>query len=129
MIPRVNIIKNNTNKNYFYGKTTFHVSSEKGIAAAVTGIIVAVLRLLQNFKSVAQLEKFDYTILAVLCKENKRGLNEEELACGLSAFYKDLAVDSIRTRLANLTEYPTINGSKTSLVWKDSEARWHTNNI
>ncbi len=101
----------------------------KGLAAAITGVVVALLRLLHNLKLSLHLENRDYAIVALLAHARQDGLSGQALLEELHASFPDMTVEDLEQRLAALTACATVSGTKTALVWKDGREHWHANGV
>ena len=101
----------------------------KGMAAPITGIIVAVLKLAYNVRLAARLEPRDYAVVALLSKARADGLSIAALLESLRPSWPDLSEQELESRLKAMTACPTVSGTKTALVWKDEAGIWRANGV
>lgn len=101
----------------------------KGIAAAVTGVIVALVKLFRNLGLSVHLDETDYAIVLLLHRSGNNGLSVQELKNQLKPGFPHITSESLSKRLNALTTCATIKGTKTALTWKDAKEQWHLNGI
>ena len=101
----------------------------KGLAAPITGIIVAVLKLAQNLRLAVRLQPLDYATVALLSKARADGLTIAALLEALRPSWPEVTAESIKTSLIAMTACATIAGTKAALVWKDDAGNWRANGI
>jgi hypothetical protein len=101
----------------------------KGLAATITGVVVALLRMLHNLKLSVHLENCDYAIVALLVRVRQDGLTEQALLEQLRPSFPDVTIEELKQRLMGLTACATVKGTKTALIWKDGHEHWHPNGI
>jgi hypothetical protein len=102
---------------------------QKGVAAAVTGVIVAILKLYRNLKLSVRLDDTDYGIVALLSHAQNKGISVQEITDKLKMCFPAIRTDSVSKRLNGLTACSTLSGTKTALTWKDASERWHVNGV
>lgn len=101
----------------------------KGVVAALTGIMVAILRVVGNLRLAVRLTPEDYAIVALLAAARSKGLALDELFAGYSPSFPNVSIEQAEHRLEALCACARENGEKVALVWKDGEGRWHANGI
>jgi hypothetical protein len=101
----------------------------KGVAAALTAAVIAILRLLHNLKLAVPLEDLDHAIVSLLACVPEEGLTSQAAHKALSLSLPELTVEEVERRLNSLAACPTASGAKTALVWKDNDERWHPNGL
>ena len=102
---------------------------QKGVAAAVTGVIVALVKLFQNLQMSVHLDDSDYAIVALLSHAGNKGLSVQELKNKLEHSFPKLKTDALSKRLNALTMCVTMKGTKTALTWKGADERWRVNGV
>jgi hypothetical protein len=112
---------------YFIPQLGFGVTS--ALTVPITGIIIALLRLLHNLRLSTRLDERDYAIMVLLARASQDGLSEQVLLDTLHSSFPDMTSDDVKERLAALAACASANGSKVILVWKDEHERWHTNGV
>lgn len=103
--------------------------SAKGLAAPITGIIVAVLKLAYNLRLAARLEPRDYAVVALLSKSRADGLSIAALLEALRLSWPTLSELELESSLKAMTACATVSGTKTTLVWKDEAGIWRANGV
>ena len=101
----------------------------KGLAAPITGIIVAVLKLAQNLRLAVRLQPLDYATVALLSKARADGLTIAALLEALRPSWLEVSAESIEASLTAMTACATVAGTKVALVWKDDIGNWRANGI
>jgi hypothetical protein len=101
----------------------------KGVVAAITGVTVAVLRMLHNLKLAVHLERCDHAIVVALACARGEGLSVPVLLKGLQPSFPQLTPEELERRLDALTACATVGGTKSALVWKDGNGNWHANGV
>lgn len=113
--------------NYFIPHLGFDPARE--IIVPVTGIAVAILRLLHCLRLAVHLSQKDYAIIALLAGTSPKGLNLEQLKSGMTISFPNITVEDLENRLQALSCCARLNGERAELVWKDNNELWHTNGI
>lgn len=101
----------------------------KGLAAAITGVVIALLRMLHNLKLSVHLENRDYATVALLARVRQDGLSEQAILEQLHPSFPDMTIEELKQRLVALTACATVKGTKTALVWKDGHEHWYANGV
>lgn len=101
----------------------------KGIAAAVTGVIVALVKLFRNLGLSVHLDETDYAIIVLLHRSGTSGVSVQELKKQLKPSFPHISSDALLHRLNALTMCATVKGTKTALTWKDAKEQWHVNGV
>jgi hypothetical protein len=101
----------------------------KGLAAPLTGIIVAALKLIYNLRLAVRLEPRDYAVVALLSKARADGLSTSALLGALCPFFPDLSELALESSLKAMAACATVSGTKTTLVWKDEAGIWRANGV
>lgn len=101
----------------------------KGIAAPITGIIVAALKLVYNLRLAVRLEPRDYAVVALLSKARADGLSTTALLEALRPSFPDLSEHALESNLKAMTACATVSGTKTTLVWKDEAGIWRASGV
>jgi hypothetical protein len=101
----------------------------KGIAAAVTGVIVAFVKLFRNLGLSVHLDETDYAMVVLLHRSGSSGSSVQELKKQLKPSFPHISSDALSHRLNALTMCATVKGTKTALTWKDAKEQWHVNGV
>ncbi|KAJ3066222.1 hypothetical protein HK102_007703, partial [Quaeritorhiza haematococci] len=101
----------------------------KGVVVAITGVTVAILRILHNLKLAVHLERCDHAILVALASDRVDGMSVPVLLEGLQPSFAELTKEQLERRLDALTACATVSGTKSALVWKDGKGNWHANGV
>lgn len=102
---------------------------KKGVTAAVTGVIVALVKLTQNLQLSVHLDDRDYTLVALLSRGGAKGILVEDLFKTLKHRFPDITNEIVSARLNALMTCATIKGTKSALTWKGADDRWHVNGV
>jgi hypothetical protein len=101
----------------------------KGVAAAVTGAIVALVKLFRNLGLSVHLDETDYAIVLLLHSSGNSGFSVQEFKKLLKQNFPQISSDELSQRLNALTMCATLKGTKTALTWKDAREQWHLNGV
>lgn len=101
----------------------------KSLAPAIVGVAVAVLKLLHNLRLTVRLKPLDHAVVALLVAKNANGLTTVQVFDALRPTWPDVSEQLLEARLTALTACATVSGTKTALVWKDSDGCWRTNGV
>lgn len=107
----------------------FGADPTKGLTVPITGIIVAVLKLVQNLRLAVRLAPLEYALIALLSKASPDGTTVSTLVGALRSSWPDESAESIEARLIAMTTCATISGTRTALVWTDGSGIWRANGI
>jgi len=102
---------------------------KKGVTAAVTGVIVALVKLTQNLQLSVHLDDRDYTLVALLSRGGAKGLSVGDLFKTLKHRFPNITNEIVSARLNALMTCATIKGTKSALTWKDADDMWHVNGV
>lgn len=101
----------------------------KALTVPITGIIIAVLKLVQNLRLAVQLQPCEYAIVALLSKARIDGLTTLDILEALRPSWKQLTAESLESLLTSLTACATVSGTKATLVWRDGAGHWRSNGV
>jgi hypothetical protein len=104
-------------------------SPAKSLAAAITVVLIAVLRLLHNLKLSVHLDDLDYAIVTSLAGAREAGLSAEELLTRMHSLQPKLSLEQLEEKLNVLTACPNVGGTKSAIAWKDNQDQWRANGV
>lgn len=122
----VSVLTATAGANYFLPQLG---GAAKGLAAPITGIIVAVLKLAYNLRLAVRLEARDFAVVALLSRARADGMSSAALLDALRRSWPDLTEQKLESSLKAMTACATVSGTKTTLVWRDEAGIWRANGV